>query len=217
MMIVFSIIFGRLVKVDSDGVPYPIFSYVALVPWTLYSTSITEATSSFVTNRSVMTKVYVPRIVFPLTTVFSRVPDFLIALMLVFGLMFWYREAPNLWMLFLPVLVALIGTTALGIGLWFGTLAVHFRDIQYGAGLIVQAMLYMSPVVYPVALIPERYRLIYGINPMAGVIEGFRSALLSTRPMPWDLLAIGTLSSLAVLVSGVFFFRRMERNFVDVV
>lgn len=217
LMIVFSIIFGRLVKIDSDGVPYPIFSYTALVPWSLYSSSLSGATGSFVANTNVMSKVYVPKIVFPLTSIFSRLPDFFIALILVFGLMVWYGQAPSIWLLFLPMLVLLIIVQALGVGLWFGTLAVQFRDVRYGVGLLVQVMMYATPIVYPASLIPEKYRLIYGINPMAGVIEAFRSAMLSTRPMPWDLLAVGVLTSVVVLVSGVLFFRRMERNFVDVV
>ena len=217
MMIVFSVIFGRLVKIDSDGVPYPIFSYTALVPWALFAGSLSGAAGSFIANASVMSKVYVPKIVYPLTTVFSRIPDFLIAMVLVFGLMLWYRVAPNIWLLFVPALVVLIMVISLGIGLWLGTMAVQFRDVRYGAGLLVQVMMYASPVVYPVSLIPDRYRLVYGINPMAGILEGFRSALLSTGPMPWDLLAVGALTSFAVLISGVFFFRRLERNFVDVV
>lgn len=217
LMIVFSIIFGRLVKIDSEGVPYPIFSYTALVPWTLFAGSLTSTTDAFVANTAVMSKVYVPKIVFPLSTVFSKLPDFLIALVLVFGLMAWYQVAPNIWVLFLPVLVVLIIATTLGFGLWLGTLAVQFRDVRYGAGLLTQALIYATPVVYPTTLIPDRYRLLYGINPMAGVIEGFRSALLSTQPMPWDLIGVGMLTSVVTLIGGVYFFRRLERNFVDVV
>ena len=216
-MIVFSIVFGRLVRVSSDGAPYPIFSFVALVPWTYFSSSLTMATGSLAQNSNLLTKVYFPRLIMPLSSVLGKLVDFAIALVLLFGLMAWYRITPTIWALTLPALVVMMVLTAGGIAMWLDALAVQYRDVKYGITFGIQLLMYAAPVVYPVSLIPERFRLIYGINPMAGVIEGFRSALLGTNPMPWDLLAVGSVATAVLAVSGAFYFRRMERVFADVV
>lgn len=216
-MVLFTVIFGRLVKVESDGAPYAVFSYVALVPWTYFSNAMIDATGSLVQNASLLSKVYFPRVMMPLASVFVKLIDFGIAMVVVIGLLWWYRIVPTAWVLVLPLLVVVLVVAAVGIGFWLTALAVQYRDVRFGIGFAVQGLMYASPVVYPVSLIPERYRLIYAINPMAGVIEGFRAALLGTNPMPWDLIAVGALVATALAISGAAYFRRMERIFVDVV
>jgi lipopolysaccharide transport system permease protein len=215
-MIVFSIVFGRLAKIDSDGVPYAIFSFTALVPWTYFSTSLTEATGSLVQNQSMLNKVYFPRLIMPLAPVLSKLVDFVIAFVLLLILMVGFKSSPTPGVLVLPLLVLLMMTTAVGMGMWLTSLAVQFRDVKYGINFLAQLLMYAAPVVYPASLIPDRYRLIYGLNPMAGVVEGFRSALLGTNPMPWDLLAVGTTVAVVVALGGALYFRRTERIFADV-
>ena len=215
-MIVFTIVFGNLAKVNSDGVPYPIFSYAALVPWTYFANALTDASGSLISASSVLTKVYFPRLIIPMTPVLGKLVDFAIALLLLFGLMVWFQAAPTIWVLTIPFLILLMMLTTAGLGMWLAALAIQYRDIKYGMGFAVQLLMYAAPVVYPASLIPERFRLLYGLNPMAGVIEGFRAALLGTRPMPWDLIALGTVAALVIAVSGAFYFRHMERIFADV-
>jgi lipopolysaccharide transport system permease protein len=215
-MIVFTIVFGKLAKIGSDGVPYAIFTYSALVPWTYFSTSLTESTGSLIASRNMLTKVYFPRLIIPLTPVLSKLVDFGIALILLFVLMVWFKIPPTICALTLPALIMLMMFTAAGIGMWLTALAVQYRDVKYGMGFVVRLLMYAAPVVYPVSLIPEKYRLFYGLNPMAGVIEGFRAALLGTRPMPWDLLTLGCIISLMIFVGGALYFRRLERFFADV-
>lgn len=215
-MIVFTLVFGKMVKIDTDAIPYAIFSYTALVPWTFFSRSLTETSNSLVANINILNKVYIPRLIMPLASVCGRLLDFGIALTLVFALMAWYRIAPTPWILMVPVLVVLMMITSIGLGTWLSALSVHYRDVRYGLSFGVQLMLYASPVVYPVSLVPDSLRLVYSINPMAGAIEGFRVALIGGAPMPWDMLAVGTLSSVVIALSGVFYFRRTERIFADV-
>jgi lipopolysaccharide transport system permease protein len=215
-MIVFTIVFGKLAKISSDGVPYAIFSYAGLVPWTYFSSSLTESTGSLISSSNMFTKVYFPRLVIPLTPVLSKLVDFAIALMLLFALMIWYKTSPTVWIVTLPLLVILMMLTAAGLGMWLTALSIQYRDVKYGISFAVRLLMYAAPVVYPVSLIPEQYRLFYGLNPMAGVIEAFRAALLGTRPMPWDLLAAGCITSLMIFIGGGLYFRRLERFFVDV-
>ena len=216
-MIVFTIVFGKLAKVSSDGIPYAIFSYTALVPWTYFSTSLTDATNSLVAASNMLTKIYFPRVLIALTPVLSKLVDFAIAFIILVGMMFWFGITPTLKVFTLPLLVLLLMLTALGLGMWLTALAVQFRDVKYGMNFMVRILMYAAPVVYPVSLIPEKYRLIYGLNPMAGVIEGFRAALLGARPMPWGLIAIGTATAFLIAISGAMYFSRMERVFADVV
>ena len=217
LMVVFTIVFGKLVKVGSDGAPYAIFSYTALVPWTYFSTSLNQATSSLSRNANMFTKVYFPRLTLPLSSVLGKLVDFGIALLIVFGMMAWFRMLPTVWILTLPLLVLLMMLTAAGLGMWLTALSVQFRDINYGMSFVLQILMYGAPVAYPASLIPDQYRLLYGLNPMVGVIEGFRSALLSTNPMPWDLIAVGSVIAISIAISGALYFRRMERTFADVV
>lgn len=216
-MIVFTIVFGKLAKIGSDGVPYAVFSYTALVPWTYFSNALTQASGSLVGASGMIGKVYFPRLIVPISPVLDRLVDFCIALLILFGLMFWFKTVPTIWCFTLPLLVLVMMLAAAGLGMWFSALAIQYRDINHGMRFAVQLLMYASPVVYPASLIPERYRLLYGLNPMAGVIEGFRAALLGTRPMPWDLITLGSSVALFIVVSGALYFRRMERIFADVV
>lgn len=219
-MIIFTVIFGNIAQVDSDGVPYAIFSYVALVPWTYFASAMSDSTNSLVGNSGMLTKVYFPRLVFPLAPVFSKLIDFTIAFVIVAVLMLYFGLAPTLYVFFLPYLILLMLLTAAGIGMWLAALAVQYRDVKHAMGFISQLLMYAAPVVWPVSALEERFgmtaRWVYGLYPMAGVIEGFRAALLGTNPMPWDLIGIGTISAIALLISGAFYFRRMEGIFADV-
>lgn len=219
-MIIFSVVFGNLAKVPSDGIPYPVFSYVALVPWTYFSTAMTQSTQSLIGKRSIFTKVYFPRLIIPLTPVLSGLLDFFIALTIVFGFMLWYRILPTWNILWLPMLILLMIITSAGIGMWLSSLVIQYHDIKHGMHFLSQVLMFMTPVVWPVSLITDKFgetaRIIYGFYPMAGVIEGFRSALLGHNPMPWDLLLTGTITSVLFFVSGAFFFKRKERIFADV-
>jgi len=215
-MIVFTIVFGKLAKISSDGVPYAIFSFTALVPWTYFSTALTSASGSLVAGSGMLTKVYFPRIIIPLTPVLGKLVDFGIALLLLFGMMVWFKTMPTIWAMTLPLLIVLMMLTAAGLGMWLTALSIQYRDIKYGMSFAVRLLMYAAPVVYPASLIPDKYRLLYGLNPMAGVIEGFRSALLGTRPMPWDLIIVGSITAIVIAISGAFYFRRMERIFADV-
>ena len=215
-MIVFTIIFGNLAQVDSDGAPYAIFSYAALVPWTYFSNALTDSSGSLIKSANMLTKVYFPRLIIPMAPVLAKLVDFAIAFLLLFGLMAWFRVSPTIWSLTIPLLILLMMLTAAGMGMWLTALAIQYRDIKYAMNFAVRLLMYAAPVVYPASLIPEQYRLLYGLNPMAGVIEGFRAALLGTRPMPWDLLSVGAVTAIVIAVSGAFYFRRMERIFADV-
>jgi lipopolysaccharide transport system permease protein len=231
-MVVFTIIFGNLAKVSSDGVPYAIFSYVALVPWTYFSGAMSSSTSSLIGSSGMITKVYFPRLVIPLTPLLAKLVDFSIAFVIIGGLMLWYQVAPTVNVLFLPLLILLMMLTASGVGMWLSALTIQYRDIRYAMGFLNKILMYAAPVVWPVSLITERLdvvqitegiaitgetiRLIYGFYPMAGVIEGFRSAIIGTNPMPWDLIGMGTISAVVLFITGVFYFKRMERRFADV-
>jgi len=215
-MLVFTVVFGKLAQIDSEGVPYAIFSFVALVPWTYFSNALTDGTASLVTSANMISKVYFPRAVLPLSAVVAKLLDFSIAMLLLFGLMAWFRMVPNLGILMLPPLILLMILTAAGLGMWLTALAIQYRDVKHAMTFVVQLLMYAAPVVYPTSLIPQRYQLLYAINPMVAVIEGFRSALLGTRPMPWDFIAVGTASAVVIALSGALYFRQKERLFADV-
>jgi lipopolysaccharide transport system permease protein len=216
-MIVFTIFFGRLAKVPSDGVPYPLFTYTALVPWQLFAYALAESSSSVVLNERLITKVYFPRLIIPLASVLAALVDFAIALPLVGAMMLWYHRVPSWAILTLPLFVALALATALGVGSWLAALNVQYRDVRYTLAFIVQCWLFASPVAYSSTLVPARWRPLYGLNPMAGVIEGFRWALLGKSPAPGMMLAVSVMVVGLVLVSGLYYYRRMERTFADVV
>lgn len=215
-MIVFSVVFGRLAKVPSDGVPYPLFSYAALVPWMYFQTAMTQSTASLIQGARLVSKVYFPRLFIPMAPVAAGLVDFAIALSIVAGLMAYYGVAPTLNVLFLPLLVLMMILTAAGVGLWLSILAAQYRDVRFAMQFVGQLLMYAAPVVWPASLIPQQYRIFYGFYPTAGVIEGFRSALLATNPMPWDLIIPGFISAVVLFVTGLLYFRRAERILADV-
>ncbi len=216
-MVVFSVFFGRLAGIPSDGLPYPIFVYCALLPWQLFAYSLTESSNSLVTNQNLITKVYFPRLVIPIASVLASLVDFVIAFGVLIGMMGYYRIIPTQAVWTLPLFVLLAVCIALGMGLWLSALNVRYRDVRYIIPFLTQAWLFVTPIAYPSSLVPEQWRVLYGINPMAGVVEGFRWALLSAGKAPGSMLTVSVLVTLIIFVSGLFYFRHMERTFADMV
>lgn len=216
MMIVFTLFFGKLAKIPSEGIPYPIFNYAALLPWMLFAEGITRSTNSMVQDANLIKKVYFPRLVMPVSGILSPLVDFVIAFTILIGMMFYFGFTPTIRILLVPAFLILALMTALGVGLWLSAINVQYRDVRYTVPFLIQLWLFASPVVYSSTLLPEKYRIIYGLNPMAGVIEGFRWALLGTTP-PGSLLAVSVIIVVVILVSGAFYFRRMEKTFADMV
>ncbi len=216
-MVIFSVIFGQLARLPSDGIPYPVFSYAALLPWGLFSGALQRAGTSLVTNSNLITKVYFPRLVIPISAVAAGLVDFAISFVVLLGLMLYYGIMPTWTIIAIPLFVLLAVLTALAVSLWLSALNVQYRDVQYMIPFLIQAWMYASPVAYSVGLVPTGpWRIIYGLNPLAGVIQGFRWALLGGSP-PDQLIAISVIMVLLLLVSGLYYFRRMERTFADVV
>ncbi len=224
-MVVFTIFFGRLAKVPSDNVPYPIFSYTALLPWGLFTKALTDAGRSLVANRAMITKIYFPRLAIPIASVLGGLVDFALAFVVLIGMMLYYNFAPGSdyhitvtpALATLPLFLLLSVVTALGVGLWLSALNVLYRDINYVLPFITQFWLFITPVAYPASMVPGRWQLLYALNPMAGVVEGFRWALLGTQSAPEPILAVSTTIAILILVTGLFYFRRMERTFADTV
>ncbi len=216
-MIVFSLFFGKLGKIPSDGIPYPIFSFTALVPWTFFSTGLSQASNSLVGSSSLITKVYFPRLIIPVATVLAGVVDFALAFLILLGMMFYYGIHPGINIVWLPLFLLLSFVTALGVGLWLSALNVQYRDVRYIVPFITQLWLFGTPIAYPSSLLPQPWRTLYGLNPMAGVVEGFRWALLHTSYAPSPIIAASSLAALIILVGGAFYFRRTEKNFADLV
>jgi lipopolysaccharide transport system permease protein len=217
-MVVFSLFFGRLAGIPSDGLPYPIFSYAALVPWTFFAAGLANASNSLVGSANLIKKIYFPRLVIPISTVLSGIVDFLLAFAVLLIMMVAFGIAPTANVIFLPFFLLLALITALGVGLWLSAMNVQFRDIRYVVPFLTQFWLFATPIAYPSSLIRnETLRALYGINPMAGVVEGFRWALLGTETAPSGILIISSVAAVLLLVSGAFYFRRMEKTFADVV
>ena len=217
-MVVFTIFFGGLAKVPSEGVPYPIFSFAALLPWELFSNALSISSRSLVQNRHMITKIYFPRVILPLSSTLSGVVDFLIAFVILLAMMAFYRIQPTLNMLTLPLFLLLAIVAALGVGLWLSALNVLYRDIGYITPFLTQFWLFITPIVYPTSMIPEQWRVLYALNPMTGVVEGFRWAILGTQQgAPGLTLYISIAVSVVLLVSGMYYFKRMERHFSDLV
>lgn len=215
-MVVFSIFFGRLAGVPSDDVAYPIFTYVALLPWNYFAASLGGSANSLVGNANLIRKVYFPRLVIPIASVISGLVDFAIAFIVLLGMMVYYGIWPTKAVFLLPLFLLLALVTALGVGMWFSALNVKFRDVRYIIPFLTQFWMFATPVVYPSSLLDEPWRTLYGLNPMVGVVEGFRWALLDTAP-PGDMLLVSGLVSVVVFISGIFYFRRMENTFADIV
>ncbi len=214
-MVVFSVFFGKLAAVPSDGVPYPIFSFAALVPWTFFASGLTNASNSLVGSANLIRKVYFPRLTIPVATVLSGVVDFAIAFGILLLLMLYYGIAPTINTLWLPALLLLGLSTALGAGLWLSALNVQYRDVKYVVPFLTQFWLLATPVAYPSSLLEEPWRTMYGVNPMVGVVEGFRWALLGTNTAPGPMIVVSSTASLVLLVGGALYFRRVERAFAD--
>jgi lipopolysaccharide transport system permease protein len=216
-MVVFSIFFGKLARVPSDGIPYPIFAYAALVPWTFFANGLNQSSNSLVGSANLIKKVYFPRLVVPISSVISGVFDFILAFVVLLGMMLYYGIFPTVNIVWLPFLLLLTFITSLGVGLWLSALNVHFRDVRYTVPFLTQFWLFATPIAYPSSLLSEPWRTLYGINPMVGVVEGFRWALLGTDTAPGAIILVSSLMALSLLVGGAFYFRRMERSFADVV
>jgi lipopolysaccharide transport system permease protein len=216
-MAVFAIFLGGLVHVPSDGLPYPLFAYVGLLPWTYFANAATGASSSLVANTSLVSKVYFPRLAIPIAAVLAGLVDFGIGFVLTFGLLLIYGVSPSAGLLSLPLFVGLLLLTALAVGVWLSALDVQYRDVRYAIPFLIQVWLFATPVVYPTSVVPSQYRALYGLNPMAGIVEGFRWALVGHTEFPAPLLAVSVLVTAALFLSGLFYFRRMERIFADVI
>jgi lipopolysaccharide transport system permease protein len=215
-MLVFTLVFGMFAKMNSDGVPYALFSFCGLVPWSYFSNSLLDSGNSLVNQADMLSKVYFPRLVLPLSSVLSKLVDLVIALGVLFGMMLLYQRIPNWQIVFLPLLIAIMTLTAAGMGMFLTAMAIQYRDIKHAMTFIVQLLMYAAPVVYPTALVPEWLQPYYALNPMVGVIEGFRASLLGTREMPWQWILTGTVTSLLIFAFGLFQFRKQERVFADV-
>jgi len=215
-IVIFSIIFGKVAKISTEGIPYILFSSVAIVPWTYISQSITQSSQSLVTGQSMLGKIYFPRLIFPITPVLAKVVDFGISILILLAVMLYYRVLPT-WNLFLfPLFFVLMMSIPAGIGMWLSALAIRFRDVRFAMPFIIQMLIYSAPIVYSASSIPEKYRIIYSLNPIVGVIEGYRACFLGT-PIPWLYILPGLITMPIILISGAFYFKRMERVFVDVI
>lgn len=217
MMVVFTLFFGRLAKVPSDGIPYPIFVYAGLLPWTYFANALSASGNSLVGSANLITKVYFPRLIIPASASLAGLLDFFVAMIVLGAMMIYYQFAPNISILLLPCLVSLTFLCAVGVGLWLSALNVEYRDIRYVIPFLIQLWMFVSPVIYPVSMLKEEYRWLLALNPMGGVIEAYRSSLLGHMPVNWFLLSLSTIIILILFISGLYYFRRMERSFADVV
>jgi lipopolysaccharide transport system permease protein len=215
-MLVFTVFFGRLGKIPSDGIPYPIFTYAALLPWNFFSQALTESSNSLVGSSNLIRKVYFPRLVIPISGVLAGLVDFAIAFIVLIGMILFYKIHITFNILLLPLFLLLAIFTALGVGLWLSAMNVKYRDVRFVVPFLTQFWLFATPVAYPSSLLQEPWRTVYGINPMAGVVEGFRWALLNTDP-PGPLIGLSILVTIILVVSGAYYFRRMEKTFADLV
>ncbi|MGH7792922.1 MAG: ABC transporter permease, partial [Thermodesulfobacteriota bacterium] len=216
-MVVFSIFFGRLAKVPSDGMPYPVFAFCALLPWQLFANALTASGNSLVANQQLITKVYFPRLIIPISTVLAGLVDFGISFLVLIGMMFYYGIVPTAAVLALPLLILLAIATALAVGLWLSALNVQYRDVRYTIPFLTQFWLFVTPIAYPSSLVPDALRTLYGLNPMVGVVEGFRWALLGKTDGIVPLVIVSALVVVILIFGGLVYFRRMERTFADIV
>lgn len=215
--LVFTIVFGNLANVTSDGLPYFIFSLTGMVCWNYFSGTLGESTNSLVLNANMISKVYFPRLVLPLAAVFSKLLDFIIGMVLLIVFLFVYKIPLTAEVFVLPLLIMLLLMTSIGTGMLLSAMAVQYRDVRHAMTFLTQLLMYAAPVVYPASSVPEQYQMLYALNPMVGVIEGFRAALLHTRPIPWDFIGLGSIVATIMLAGGALYFRKMEKVFADVV
>ena len=215
-IIIFSIIFGKVAKLPTDGIPYVLFSTVAIIPWTYMSDAMAASSQSLVGGQGMLGKVYFPRIKYPLTPVLAKLVDFSISLLLLTGVLVYYRIEPTLNLVYFPFLVLLMMSIPAGIGMWLSALAIRFRDVKFAMPFIIRMLIYSAPILYTASSIPDQYRLLYSLNPIVAVVEGYRACILGT-PMPWEFILPGTVVAALLLFSGAMYFRRMEYVFVDVI
>ncbi len=216
-MLIFTIVFGGLAKINSEGVPYALFSFSGLVAWNYFSGALSDASNSLLSNTGMLSKVYFPRLVLPLSSLISKTIDFVIGLIVMALLMVGYKFMPTAQLLYFPFIVFLLLLASFGLSVLLAAWSVQFRDVKYALSFILQILMYAAPVVYPLSAVPEKYRLLYAINPMVGVVEGFRASILGVNSMPWRELGIGSITSLLALVFGLYIFSKLEKTFADVV
>ena len=216
-MIIFTVIFGKFAKLPSEGVPYPIFTFCALLPWNYFARSLSDSSDSLVGSSHLVSKVYFPRLILPLSKVFAGLVDFSIAFIILLAMMIWYGITPGYGVIFLPLFVFIALLSALGVGMWLTALNVKYRDVRFVVPFLTQFWMYASPVAYSATIVPEKWRTVYGLNPMAGVIEGFRWALLDKAAPDLSMVFISITLILIVLLSGLFYFKKMENNFADII
>jgi len=217
MMVVFSIFFGKLAKIPSDGVPYPIFNFSAMIAWTYFSQAVNQSANSIVGSQGLITKVYFPRLIIPISPVLAGLLDFFLSFIVLALMMLYFRIYPSGAILLVPLLIIIMMLAATGVGLILTALNAKYRDIKYTIPFLMQFWMFATPIVYPVSLVPEKYRMIYALNPMTGIVEGFRSALLNTTAFPYDLVFISFVFSLTLFVGGVMYFHQVEHYFADVI
>ena len=215
-IIIFSVIFGKVAKIPTDGIPYVLFSTVAIIPWNYMAESMSASSQSLVSGQNLLGKVYFPRVIFPMTSVLAKLVDFSISMMLVVAVMFYYQIPPTWNLVYFPLLVLLMMAIPAGLGLWLSSIAIRYRDVKFAMPFVIRMLIYSAPILYPLSAIPEQYRFLYSLNPIVAVIEGYRACLLG-MPMPWEYIIPGALVALLVLIFGAIYFRKMERVFVDVI
>jgi lipopolysaccharide transport system permease protein len=215
-IIIFTIVFGKVARLSTDGIPYFLFSSIAIIPWTYMSQAMMQSSQSLIQGQHLLAKVYFPRLLFPLTPVLARLVDFGISILIIIGVTLYYQVIPTWKILILPLFVVLMMAIPMGVGLWLSALAIRFRDVKHAMPFVVRMLMYTAPIVYSASSIPNTYRIIYSLNPLVGVIEGFRSCLLGT-PIPWLFIWPSILTTLILLFSGALYFKRMEWLFVDVI
>lgn len=215
-IVIFTIIFGKIAKITSEGVPYILFSSVAIIPWTYMAQSMTQSSQSLVLNQGMLGKIYFPRLIYPMISVLSKLVDFGISFFIILILMLYYRVSPTWNLLFFPLFFIMMMSIPAGVGLWLSSLSIRFRDLKYAMPFLIQMLIYLAPIVYSASSIPEQYRIIYSLNPIVGVIEGYRACLLGTQ-MPWLYIWPGIITATILLISGAFYFKRMEWIVVDVI
>ena len=215
-ILIFSIVFGKIAKISTEGIPYILFSSVAIIPWTYMSKAMSQSSQSLVSGQAMLGKIFFPRLIFPIVSVLATLVDFFIS-MLIIGCLFFYFKVGLTWnLLLLPLFIVMMMSIATGVGLWLSAMAIRFRDVKFAMPFAIRMLMYTAPIVYSASAIPEAYRIIYSFNPIVSVIEGFRACFLGT-PFPWQFIWPGMVTSLILLVSGIFYFKRMERVFVDVI
>jgi len=215
-IVIFTIVFGKIAKVPTDGIPYFLFSSVAIIPWTYMSQSMTSSSQSLIAGQNMLGKVYFPRIIFPMTPILSKMIDFGISIFIIFGVMLYYRVMPTWNLLLFPLFVVLMMGIAASVGMWLSAMAIRFRDVKYAMSFVIPMLMFSAPIVYSASSISETYRFVYSLNPIVGVIEGYRSCLLGT-PMPWSFIWPGIVTTVILFISGTLYFKRMERVFADVI